>query len=124
MKRASFMFFDNGPRSYILRRFTMSETTKPYALNQSQDGQDVIDKGLGKLIGQTVCVSYTTTRNELMGDRNNFEPQISVQAVLEGSEETGRYRVLIDDNTYSYFYNHSVWAMGQDIGKRAVVFIS
>ena len=28
MKRASFMFFDNGPRSYILRRFTMSETTK------------------------------------------------------------------------------------------------
>jgi len=25
MKRASFMFFDNGPRSYILRRFTMTD---------------------------------------------------------------------------------------------------
>tara|TARA_R110000751_G_scaffold104241_1_gene199691 strand:+ start:318 stop:629 length:312 start_codon:yes stop_codon:yes gene_type:complete len=102
----------------------MSETTNPYVLNKTDDGQAVIDKALGKLIGQTVCVSYTTTRNEKMGDRKNFEPQISVQALLEGSEETGKYRVLIDDNTYSYFYNDSVWSMCQDVGKRAIVFIS
>ena len=102
----------------------MSEATVPYVLNKSHDGQAVIDKALGKLIGKTVCVSYTTTRNEKLGERKNFEPQISVQAILEGSEETGRYRVLIDDNTYSYFYNDSVWSMGQDVGKRAIVYIS
>ena len=102
----------------------MSETTVPYVLNKRHDGQAVIDKALGKLIGQTVCVSYTTTRNYKTGERKNSEPQISVQAPLEGNEKTGRYRVLVDDNTYSYFYNDSVWSMLQDAGKRAVVYIT
>jgi len=100
-----------------------SKVTTPYVLNKTKDGQTAIDTALGRLIGKTVCVCYTTVRNERLGERQHFEPQISVQAVLEGSEKTGKYRVLIDDHTYSYFYNDSVWSMGQDVGKRAVVYI-
>jgi len=100
-----------------------SKVMTPYVLNKAKDGQAAIDTALGKLIGKTVCVSYTTVRNEMLGERRHCEPQISVQAVLEGSEKTGRYRVLVDDHTYSYFYNDSVWSMGQDIGKRAIVYI-
>jgi len=99
-------------------------TAGAYALNRAHDGQVVIDEAIGNLIGETVCVSYTTTRNEVLGERENFDPQISVQGELEGSKETGRYRVLIDDNNYTYFYADSIWSMGQDVGKRAVIFIA
>ena len=93
-------------------------------LNRAHDGQVVIDEAIGNLIGETVCVSYTTTRNEVLGERENFDPQISVQGELEGSKETGRYRIVIDDDNYTYFYNDSIWSMGQDVGKRAVIFIA
>ena len=99
-------------------------TAGAYALNRAHDGRVVIDEAIGNLIGETVCVSYTTTRNEVLGERENFDPQISVQGELEGSKETGRYRVLIDDNNYTYFYADSIWSMGQDVGKRAVIFIA
>jgi len=80
-----------------------------------------IKAALAALIGETVCVSWVLDRNAL---RKNFKPQISVQAELDGSAETGRYRVLVDDNTYSYFYDDTVWSIGQDNGKRAVIFIT
>jgi len=79
-----------------------------------------IRSALSFLIDETVCVSWVSDRNQL---RKNFEPQISVQAKLEGSAETGRFRVMVDDNTYSYFYDDSVWSVGQDVGKRAIIFI-
>jgi len=104
----------------------MSELKVPYILNVETHGQEAIDRQLGSLIGKTVCISYTTitTGNDKieLGARDHFEPQISVQAELEGNEETGKYRVLIDDNTYSYFYNDSVWSMGQAADKRAVIY--
>jgi len=104
----------------------MSKLKAPYILNAETHGQEVIDQQLGSLIGKTVCISYTTTKvgnTEIeLGARDNFDPQISVQAKLEGSRETGKYRVLVNDNTYSYFYNDSVWSMGQDVGKRAVIY--
>lgn len=99
-------------------------TAGAYALNRAHDGRVVIDEAIGNLIGETVCVSYTTTRNEELGERDNFDPQISVQGELEGSKETGRYRIVIDDDNYTYFYNDSIWSMGQDVGKRAVIFIA
>jgi|TARA_R110001583_G_C5602001_1_gene404594 hypothetical protein len=102
----------------------MNNTEERYALNGKQDGRAVIDEALANLIGETVCVSYTTSRNEKVGHRSNFEPQISVQSKLEGSKETGKYRVLIDQDNYSYFYADSVWSMAKDNDKRAVVFIS
>ncbi|MAE54594.1 MAG: hypothetical protein CMK23_01225 [Porticoccaceae bacterium] len=99
----------------------------PYSLDINKDTQEAIDKQLGSLIGETVCVSWTKIINAnediMLGSRKHFEPQISVQGTLEGNEETGRYRVLVDDNNYSYFYNDSVWSMGQDVGKRAIIFI-
>ena len=112
----------------------MDKSKEAYMLNVAYDGQAVIDEAIGNLIGETVCVSYTTngrfatpfgspTRNEKLGDRANFEPQISVQGELEGSKESGRYRVFIDDNNYSYFYAESIWSIGQDVGKRAIIFI-
>ena len=103
-----------------------------YILTLALDGLAVISEAIGKLIGQTVCVSYTTTvkegvdqsgRTVEIGERKNFEPQISVQGVLEGSSKTENYRVLVDDNTYTYFYDKSVWSIGQDVDKRAIVFI-
>jgi|TARA_R100001440_G_scaffold17829_1_gene29880 hypothetical protein len=104
----------------------MSKLKTPYILSLDKHGQDAIDEQLGHLIDQTVCICYTTTNEEIngikAGSRNNYDPQISVQANLEGNVKTGRYRVLIDDNTYSYFYNDSVWFLCQDEGKRAVIY--
>ena len=94
----------------------------PYAINCDEGGQELIHGVLQSLVGETVCVSYTTTRNDMLGERDNFEPQISVQAKLEYAKE--RYRALVDDNTYSYFYGSSVWSMGQDVGKRAIIYIA
>ena len=79
-----------------------------------------IRSALSFLIDETVCGSWVSDRNQL---RKNFEPQISVQAKLEGSFATGRFRVLVDDNIYSYFYEDNVWSLGQNTGKRAVIFI-
>ena len=104
----------------------MKDFTAPFLLNTERDGQESVTSALGQLIGQTVCVSYTTVKsdNGTFGVREHFEPQISVEAELEGSTETGRFRVLINDSTYSYFYDDSVWSMGQDSGKTAKIFIS
>ena len=101
---------------------TLHET---FILNADHHGQAVIDEALGNLIGETVCVSYTTSRGET-GERRNFEPQISVQEELEGSSETGKFRVLINANSYSYFFNENVWAVVHDVdkNKRPVIFIS
>lgn len=75
---------------------------------------------LADLIGEIVCVSWVSDRKAL---RNNYEPQISVQGKLEGSAKTGKFRVLVDDNTYSYFYDDTIWCALQDEGKRAIIFI-
>lgn len=104
----------------------MQDFTAPFLLNTARDSQESITTALGQLIGQTVCVSYTTVKSDDggFGARDHFEPQISVEAELEGSAEAGRFRVLLNDSTYSYFYDDSVWSMGQDRGKTAKIFIS
>tara|TARA_R100001198_G_C5134711_1_gene151297 strand:+ start:131 stop:409 length:279 start_codon:yes stop_codon:yes gene_type:complete len=81
--------------------------------------RESITTALENLIGKTVCVSWVSDRTQL---RNCFEPQISVQAKLEGSFDGG-FRVLVNNDTYSYFYYDSVWSVGQDEGKRAIIFI-
>tara|TARA_R110000803_G_scaffold23018_4_gene56715 strand:- start:2409 stop:2708 length:300 start_codon:yes stop_codon:yes gene_type:complete len=98
----------------------MSEAKAPYVLKKSEVGSAQIDKALGHLIGKIVCVSWVLDREKL---RANFEPQISVQAVLEGDEGTGRYRVLLSDDTYSYFYDHNVWSVARSKPERAFIFI-
>ena len=75
---------------------------------------------LRNLIGKTVCVSWILEKEKL---RKNFEPQISVQGKLEGSADTGKYRVLVDDNNYSYFYDTTTWMVVHDVDKRPIIFI-
>ena len=90
-----------------------------YVASQPQD----IEERLTDLVGKTVCVSWVKDKK---GFRKNFEPQISVQGTLEGSPKTGKFRVLLTDNTFSYFYNDTVWWVTHDIekDKRAVIFIN
>ena len=100
---------------------------KTFLVNTEHHGQEVVDELLKNLIGETVCVCYTTTvlqhPDVKMGARKNYDPQISVQAELEGFVDKGIFRVLINDNTYSYFNNTSVWSMAKDVDKRAVLYI-
>jgi hypothetical protein len=90
-------------------------------------GGEVTAGMLAEFIGRAVCVSWVKDQDQL---RNNFEPQISVQGKLEGSADTGKFRVLLNDDTYSYFYDDSVWMIGYDGDKkvtdkqRPVIFIS
>jgi|TARA_R110000824_G_scaffold221768_1_gene408947 hypothetical protein len=82
---------------------------------------------ISEFIGKTVCVAWVKDQNQL---RNNFEPQISVQGTLEGFAGTGKFRVLLNDDSYSYFYDDSVWMIGYDGAKlitdkqRPVIFIN
>tara|TARA_B100001123_G_scaffold431189_1_gene552308 strand:+ start:419 stop:733 length:315 start_codon:yes stop_codon:yes gene_type:complete len=82
---------------------------------------------IAEFVGKAVCVSWVKNRKQL---RRCFEPQISVQGTLEGSGETGKFRVLLNDDTYSYFYDDSVWMIGYDGEKqvtdkqRPVIFIN
>ena len=87
-----------------------------------------IQAALSNLIGKTVCVSWVCEQSKMSNGgtlRKNFEPQISVQDKLEGSIETGKFRVLVYDNTYTYFYDDSVGCVVHDVdeGKRPVIFI-
>ena len=84
------------------------------------ENQNAIQAALENQIGKTVCVSYVVDREAL---RNNFETQISVQSILEGCVGSTRFRVLVDDNTFSYFYTENVWLMGHDVNTRPVIFI-
>ena len=60
---------------------------KTFLVNTEHHGQEVVDELLKNLIGETVCVCYTTTvlqhPDVKMGARKNYDPQISVQAELE-----------------------------------------
>ena len=81
---------------------------------------------IAEFIGRDVCVSWVQHKNQL---RKNFEPQISVQGKLEGSGETGRFRVLLNDETFSYFNDDCVWMIAYDgekqaTDKRPVIFIN
>ena len=98
----------------------MSDIFKPPYLIEGEN-QNSIQAALENQIGKTVCVSYVVDREAL---RNNFETQISVQSILEGCVGSTRFRVLVDDNTYSYFYTENVWLMGHDVNTRPVIFIA
>ncbi len=92
--------------------------TPPYILVGSKAN---FNQCLEQLLGETVCVSWVTDPKRL---RNNFDhTQISVQGKLEGSAETGRYRIVVDDNNYTYFFPDSVWCISQNVDKRPVIFI-
>ena len=88
----------------------------PYLVKGKEDCLEAMDR----LIGQTVRVSWTAG-NTLV--RSNFDTQISVIGELEGNCNTGKFRVLMNDDAYTYFYDDHVLQVGQDVGKSAVIFI-
>ena len=102
-----------------------TELEKTYVAFSSKG--EVTTDMIAEFIGRDVCVSWVKDKDQL---RKNFEPQISVQGKLEGSGETGRFRVLLNDATYSYFYDDCVWMLGYDGEKqvtdkqRPVIFIN
>ena len=88
--------------------------TPPYVLLDEY----AIRVRLGKLIGETVCVAWVSNIEKL---RKTFDhTQISVQGKLEGDSNTGRYRVVVDDNNYTYFFPDSVWSLSQNKKPRNV----
>ena len=124
------LLFDIDGKLFVDRNLSMIEDyfnlnmefnmRKTFIINTEHHGQEVVDDLLKNLIGETVCVCYTTTTigsDFKMGARKNFDPQISVQSELEGFVDQGIFRVLIDDNSYSYFKNTSVWSMAKDGGR-------
>ena len=82
---------------------------------------------IAEFIGRDVCVAWVKDQDAM---RSNFEPQISVQGQLEGSADTGKFRVLLNDDSYSYFYDDCVWMICYDgekhvtDKKRPVIFIN
>jgi len=100
---------------------------KSYIFLAEQDKPESLQALLANFLGKTVCVAWVKNQETM---RNNFEPQISVQGELEGSVQTGRFRVLLNDDTYSYFYDDSVQIVAYDGDqkvtdkKRPVIVIS
>jgi len=75
---------------------------------------------LKELRGSTVCVAWV--RDPEQG-RKNYNTQISVEAELEGNTDTEHYRVLINDQSYSYFFAKDILYMCQDTDKTPKILI-
>jgi hypothetical protein len=90
-------------------------TEKSYVAFTFGNHGEITADMIAEFIGKTVCVAWVSNQEQL---RNNFEPQISVQGKLEGCADTGKFRVLLNDDTYSYFYSDNVWMIGYDGEKK------
>ena len=75
---------------------------------------------LTELMGSRVCVAWV--RDPEQG-RMNFDTQISVEAELEGNPDNEHYRVLINDQSYSYFFAKDILFMCQDTDKTPKILI-
>ena len=64
----------------------------------------VLNDNLNKYIGKTACVFVSEKGNE----RNVFCTQVCVQGVLEKHPEKDQYKIVIDDDTYTYFNSKDV----------------
>ena len=75
---------------------------------------------LKELKGSTVCVAWVRDTNQ---GRKNFDTQISVEAELEGNPEVEHYRVLLNNQSYSYFFAKDIVYMCQDTDKTPKILI-
>ena len=77
-------------------------------------------------VDQEVNVSWLANHNT---GRNSNPPQtqISIQGKLEGlinNEGEGTYRVLINNQTYTYFFDSNIWQISQkDKDARLIILI-
>lgn len=69
-----------------------------------EKGQDEILTMLSDFDRKLVCVYYSA----LGIQRNQFCTQICIQGTLQKHSEQDQFRVLIDDNNYTYFSSKDV----------------
>ena len=97
----------------------------PYVL-RTDGNKELIQAQLLPRVGQEVCISWLANHNT---GRNSNPPQtqMSIQGELEGLvnvQGEGTYRVLINDQTYTYFFDTNVWQISQkDKDARLIILI-
>ena len=97
----------------------------PYVL-RTDGNKELIQAQLLPRVGQEVNVSWLANHNT---GRNSNPPQtqMSIQGELEGmvnKEGEGIYRVLINDQTYTYFFDSNIWQISQkDKDARLIILI-
>ena len=99
--------------------------TGPYVL-RTDGKKELIQAQLLPRVGQEVNVSWLANHNT---GRNSNPPQtqMSIQGELEGmvnKEGEGIYRVLINDQTYTYFFDSNIWQISQkDKDARLIILV-
>ena len=97
----------------------------PYVL-RTDGNKELIQAQLLPRVGQEVCISWLANHNT---GRNSNPPQtqMSIQGELEGLvnvQGEGTYRVLINNQTYTYFFDTNVWQISQkDKDARLIILI-
>tara|TARA_B100000424_G_C22634694_1_gene351444 strand:- start:56 stop:499 length:444 start_codon:yes stop_codon:yes gene_type:complete len=95
----------------------------PYVL-RTDGNKKLIQAQLLPRVGQEVNVSWLADHST---GRNCHQTQLSIQGKLEGLvnvEGEGTYRVLINDQTYTYFFDSNIWQISQkDKDARLIILI-
>ena len=95
----------------------------PYVL-RTDGNKELIQAQLLPRVGQEVNVSWLANHET---GRNCHQTQLSIQGELEGlvnNEGEGTYRVLINDQTYTYFFDSNIWQISQkDKDARLIILI-
>ena len=95
----------------------------PYVL-RTDGNKELIQAQLLPRVGQEVNVSWLADHET---GRNCHQTQLSIQGELEGlvnNEGEGTYRVLINDQTYTYFFDSNIWQISQkDKDARLIILI-
>ena len=103
----------------------VKQFTAPYLL-RADGNRELIQAQLLPRVNQEVNVSWLANHNT---GRNCNPPQtqMSIQGKLEGmknEEGEGIYRVLINDQTYTYFFDDNIWQISQkDKDARLIILI-
>ena len=103
----------------------IKQFTGPYLL-RTDGNKELIQAQLMPRVDQEVNVSWLANHNT---GRNSNPPQtqISIQGKLEGlinNEGEGTYRVLINNQTYTYFFDSNIWQISQkDKDARLIILI-
>ena len=97
--------------------------TGPFVL-RTDGKKELIQAQLLPRVGQKVNVSWLANHNS---GRNSHQTQLSIQGELEGlvnNQGEGTYRVLINNQTYTYFFDTNVWQISQkDKDARLIILI-
>ena len=110
---------------FVLWKQSPREQTIQSPLRFKDGGnKELIQAQLLPRVGQEVNVSWLANHET---GRNCHQTQLSIQGKLEGLvnvEGEGTYRVLINDQTYTYFFDSNIWQISQkDKDARLIILI-